>query len=242
MGSYKQKGFTIIELVLFLGITGALFAALMIGVNTNIYQQRYKDSVIAYKTLLEQQYADVAYPRNERNDKWTCNNETGVQPEPNGGEARGTSNCVLLGRYIQVKSNGTQAEVGSVIGIQPADTSGLTGDLAVLAAYSPRRSPIDKTDYSLAWDAALQTIDHQSSSASFLILRSPASGLVRTFALEEPLPSSLRDALTDARATAKVKNCVVPNGNVGLPTQSITVNANIGSANGIVLNGNDEQC
>lgn len=242
MGSYRQQGFTIIELILFLGITGALFAALMVGVNTNINQQRYKDSVISYKSLLEQQYSEVTYPRNERTDKWTCNNETGVQQEPNGGEARGTSNCVLLGRYIQIKDEGTSVEAGSVVGIQPTDSSALVGDIVTLAAYTPRISPIDKQQYSIDWDSRLETIDKSSSNASFLILRSPISGLIRTFALPEPLPSKLTDALTDVNAQARIKSCVVSNGNVGLPTQSVTVNASIGSANGVLLNGSDEEC
>lgn len=242
MGDQKQQGFTIIELILFLGITGALFAALMLGVNTNIYQQRYKDSVIAYKTLLEQQYSEVTYPRNERDDKWTCSSETGVQQEPNGGEARGTSNCVLLGRYVQIKNNGTEAEVGSVVGIQPIDTTALTGDVATLIAYSPRKSPISRQDRTIDWESVLKTTENQPSTASFLILRSPLSGLVRTFALSEPLPSNLRDALSETTATAKIKNCVVANGTVGLPTQSVTVNASVGSANGIVLKGSDEEC
>lgn len=242
MGNTKQQGFTIIELILFLGITGALFAALMLGVNTSIYQQRYKDSVVAYKTLLEQQYAEVTYPRNERDDKWTCSSESGVQLEPNGGEARGTSNCVILGRYIQIKANGTLVETGNVVGFQPIDTTSFTGDVATLAAYSPKLSPIGKQDHEIDWNSVLETTERRPSAAAFLILRSPLSGLIRTFAMVEPLPANLTGILTESTATAKIKNCVVPSGNVGLPTQSITINASIGSANGIVLGGNDEEC
>lgn len=38
----KERGFTVIELMLFLGVTGALFAALMFGVNASVNQQRYQ--------------------------------------------------------------------------------------------------------------------------------------------------------------------------------------------------------
>lgn len=242
MGNMKQRGFTIIELILFLGITGALFAALMLGVNTSIYQQRYKDSVMAYKSLLEQQYAEVTYPRNERDDKWTCTSESGVQQQPNGGEARGTSNCVLLGRYVQIKNNGSVVETGNVVGFQPADTTLLAGDIATLAAYTPRLSPLGKQDHEVEWQSILKSTEDQPSAASFLVLRSPLSGLIRTFALAEPLPANLNMALTEAAATAKIKNCVVQSGNIGMPLQSVTVSAVIGSANGVTIQGSDEEC
>lgn len=242
MGSMKQQGFTIIELILFLGITGALFAALMLGVNTSIYQQRYRDSVIAYKTLLERQYAEVTYPRNERDNNWTCNSESGVQQQSNGGQARGTSHCVLLGRYIQIKDNGAQIETGNVVGFQPADSTLLNGDIATLSAYAPQLSPIGRQDHEVEWQSVLETIEKRPSAASFLVLRSPLSGLIRTFAWNEPLPANLSSMLTETAATAKIKNCVVQAGNIGMPIQSVTVNASIGSANGIAIQGSDQEC
>jgi type II secretory pathway pseudopilin PulG len=242
MGNQKQRGFTIIELILFLGITGAMFAALMIGVNTSIAQQRYKESVTSYRALLEQQYAEVSHPRNDRDNKWTCSDDGGVQQAPNGGDARGTSNCVLLGRYIEIKANGTAVETGDVIGVQPLGNVTLTDDIAALIAYTPRLSPITPETRDVEWDSTLQTTAQRPSSASYLILRSPLSGLVRTFVRPEALPTNLVDALTPANSLATIKNCVVPGGAVGQPTQSVSVSAAVASANGIVVNGIDEEC
>jgi type II secretory pathway pseudopilin PulG len=237
-----QRGFTIVELILFLGITGALFAALIVGVNSSIGQQRYKESVVSYKALLEDQYSQVIHPQNGRDDKWTCDSTGGVAQAPNGGQARGTTDCVLLGRYIQVKDNGSKIETGDVIGIQPVDSSSLTNDILALAAYEPTISPINSTEDDVQWQSVLQSIDRQPSSASFLILRSPLSGLLRTFALSEPLPARLADAITPAAASLTLKNCIVPNGSIGMPVQSVSVAAPIASANGIVINGVDDQC
>ena len=37
----KKRGFTMIEVALFLAITGALFAGVTVGVQNSIFQQRY---------------------------------------------------------------------------------------------------------------------------------------------------------------------------------------------------------
>lgn len=243
MNSQKQWGFTIIELILFLGITGALFAGLMVGVNTNINTQRYKESAVSYKTLLEQQYSAVEYPSNSRDGNWSCDGATGVTPNPTAGLPRGTSDCVLLGRYVEIKDNGSKTETGDVVGIDPGESAdSLTGDLAVLRAYTPRLSPINVEERSLAWQSRLDVSGEGTSAASFLILRSPQSGIIRTFGMNETLPSQIVNVLTDTNAASVIKNCVVPSGFVAVPTHSVTVNAAIGSANGITLNGNDETC
>ena len=42
---HKRKGFTLIEIVLFLAITGLLFVGIIVGTNNSIGQQRFTDSV-----------------------------------------------------------------------------------------------------------------------------------------------------------------------------------------------------
>lgn len=243
MSNQKEWGFTIIELILFLGVTGALFAGLMVGVNTSINTQRYKESATSYKSFLEEQYSHVVYPRNTRDDTWACNTDSGVVSDPSSGVARGTSGCVLLGRYIEVKDDGARLVAGDVVGIDPGDSvQDLTGDLAVLRAYSPRISPIDVTDTDVNWQSRLEAVDGTASEASFLILRSPLSGIVRTFGMNQALPGQLTSALNDANAVAVIENCVVPSGYVSIPVQSVTVNAAVGSANGIVLEGHSKSC
>ena len=242
MSTQISRGFTIIELILFLGITGALFAALILGVNTSIAQQRYKDSVTSYKALLEQQYSEVDNPRNERDDKWVCTAENGIQ-SAQVGEARGTSRCVILGRYVQVKDSGARIETGDVIGIEPLDGLSLTSDIVALAAYAPQLSPVQPQTQEISWQSTLHVPQAGGvSDAGFLILRSPLSGLVRTFATNNHLPADLTDMITVQNSTASIKNCIVSNGPVGLPTQSVTMNAAVASANGIEINGNDSQC
>jgi type II secretory pathway pseudopilin PulG len=70
--SGAMSGFTIIELMLFLAVGAGLFAALMIGVNGNITQEHYRQSVLEYASLIQDQYSEVLNPRNDRDDNWKC--------------------------------------------------------------------------------------------------------------------------------------------------------------------------
>ena len=243
MNSQKQWGFTIIELILFLGITGMLFAGLMVGVNTSINTQRYKESAMSYKTLIEAQYSHVEHPRNSRDSNWNCDAVQGVTPDVAVGTPRGTSQCVLLGRYIEVKDNGSKIETGDVIGVDPgASTAGITSDLDILQAYVPRKSPINVELEDVGWQSRVETIDDSSSNASFLILRSPLSGIIRTFGSTTALPDQLISVVTPSAASSTIKNCIIPAGFISIPTSSVMVNASVGSANGVVLNGDDSEC
>ncbi|OGL22672.1 hypothetical protein A2707_05165 [Candidatus Saccharibacteria bacterium RIFCSPHIGHO2_01_FULL_45_15] len=242
MTSQKQWGFTIIELMLFLGITGALFAGLLVGVNTNINQQRYKESVVSYQGLLEQQYSRVYNPQNSRQGNETCTAEGGVESVTDSGQARGTSGCVLLGRYVQIKNDGMKIETGDVIGVEPAAASNGISDVDAIAAYAPRKSPINIQEYDVEWQSSLYSASQATSSASFLIIRSPVSGLVRAFGQDEPLPTVLSDMITVGAAGSSIKACVRNAASIGLPTQSVTVNAKIASPSGIQVNGGDTTC
>lgn len=246
MNSQKQRGFTIIELMLFLGITGALFAALMIGVNVNINQQHYRESVASYKTLLEGQYSEVINPRSYRkeNDNWICSAANGIESVSDP-QTLGTSDCVLLGRYIQIEDGGKQIETGDVVGIEPLGASGTVGDLATLVSYAPRRSQVNTSRHEVEWQSMLQTYDSGAATASYMILRAPTSGLLRVFGSGSALPANLSDMITDATANSRIEMCVMGDGNVGLPTQAVGINAAIAGPNGVyvkTIDKGDTQC
>lgn len=243
MNSQKQWGFTIIELILFLGITGLLFAGLMVGVNTNIATQRYKESAVGYKAVFEKQYSLVEHPQNSRNGNWNCDMAAVITQSPAGGIPRGTSRCVLLGRYIELKNGGTQVEVGDAVGVDPGLRSdGVMSDLDEIKAYQPRKSPIDVETIAVGWGSQLKTDDNKESTASYLILRSPLSGSIRTFGSKEPLSEQLTSAVTQESSLSVIKNCIIPSGYVSVPVYSVTVSAVAGGVNSVALDGNDETC
>jgi type II secretory pathway pseudopilin PulG len=243
MAPQDIRGFTIIELLLFLSISGLLFVALMTGVSTSINQQRYRDSVTSLSGLLQQQYSEVANTRNDRDNNWTCDASTVTQDETNG-QVRGTSSCVVLGRYIRTVDNGSQLEIGDVIGSQP-DVSGDTtvdGDIAALAAYNPKTSPIGQTTNRLEWGATLHDITGHSANFALLIVRSPVSGLIRAFVLPSGLPSVLSDMITKDTAAQPYTACVAADSWSFGPTQAVVISPATAGANGVEVKGDNNGC
>lgn len=236
-----QRGFTVIELILFLAVSGALMTGLLFGVNANISQQRYQDSARSLQGLFQQQYFDVQNTTNERSEEWRCG-ETGIEAtDRDNGQARGTTNCLLLGRYVQIKPGGTELELGAVVGRAPTeDLAG--GDIATLVQHNPRLSPVGVEKVDVDWQSRLYVYGGDTVGASVVFLRSPASGVVRTFVGTGELPVAIGSILTPAAATNELVQCIESGSQILGPTWSLTVRANVSSPTGVTLNQNDERC
>ena len=79
MGIKTDSGFTIIEAMLFLAVAGALTVAVLAGSGAAINQQRYKDSVNSFKSLLQQQYSEATNVVNDRDGTQACANAVVVR-------------------------------------------------------------------------------------------------------------------------------------------------------------------
>ena len=246
MTMHKQGGFTIIEVVLFLAITGGLFAALMIGVNTNITQQRYLDSVRSYKALIQSQYAAVLDTRNENTQKGNCNDSTGTLSEGDDRINWGASHCVILGRAIVIRgsTNGGDrktVETSSVIApdkgddreAQNADDKKIFTDF-----YKPYRAEFDQETVTLDWDSELTDTNPDKKTEStiiILILRSPVTGLIQTFAVPSGDPLNLVDVINNS--VSELKNCIYNESGSLQPTQLVTIKTGIAGADAVALDG-----
>jgi len=227
-----MRGFTVIELMLFLGITGALFVGLMIGVNSSITQQRYKESVNSLVAILQGQYSEVDNTRNDRSDDWSCTGGTVVE-DPVAGQKRGTSSCVLLGKAVQIQNDGSVIRVMPVIGVEPGELVSAS-DIDALQAYLPKLSTYNETVRELDWQTFLTDTESHRSTFSMLVLRSPVSGLLRVFASNDPLPGDLTTMINADNATTERKLCL--RGERGaLPVFSIIVNPRIGGPDGVMV-------
>lgn len=69
-----RKGFTLIEVTLFLALTVALFFPLIVGTSTNISRQRYQDAVNDVYSYLQNAYSEVEniVNANTGGDRTTC--------------------------------------------------------------------------------------------------------------------------------------------------------------------------
>lgn len=179
-------GFTIIETLLFLAITGLLVATLLGGVGIALNNQRYNDSVQAFKLFLQNQYSDLANVYNDRDSSWQCNSSAATTQPNGGGQVPGQSDCFLMGRYITIDNSAlTQTDV---VGRSNGGT--VTGDdVDLFANYNLNVSKVYTERSTLEWGARIawplsgdgSRPAGTSRSMALLLLRSPTSGTIYTF-------------------------------------------------------------
>jgi type II secretory pathway pseudopilin PulG len=244
MGTIKNAGFTIIETMLFLGITGLLIATMLVGVGTSINIQRYRDSVTSLENILQTQYSQVTNVDNgERTQAWSCDSTATITTSGGTDTApRGQSDCIILGRYITTTSDQTLG-IYSVVGYVNPATVLSNDDVTALQAYTINTSPLLSSSYSTEWGSTLITpVTHTPINFSILILRSPTSGIVRTFVNPtQSVAAGDLHTLIDPQylATTSTATICVSSAATTLFTglSAIRVNANAATSSGVEVVG-----
>ena len=224
----NQAGFTIIETMLFLGITGLLIMGVLVGAGTSINIQRYHDSVTSLQSVLQRQFSEVSNVSRDSADTSLC-----------GGGLRGQSDCVILGRFVTT-INDQKLSIKSVIGTIPNPPTASTDDVDVLKDYKVQVSDVNSETYDVEWGASLVRPGGNTSMAfSMLILRSPTSGVVRTFINPNASidDSKVQDLIDPLALTQPAKVCVDSNGLFTGGKSAVIVMANTSSASGIETQG-----
>lgn len=184
MAAKTNNGFTVIETMLFLGVAGALTMGVLVGSGVAINQQRYRDSVNSLKSFIQQQYNEVTNVVNSRDGSEACTNAVVVQPPATvTPQSRGTSDCMLLGRYITIDPTGKELTASNVVGYRTPGVPEEASDIAEIRTnYELGQSSINRETATVAWNATIvrpQTT--QPRPLSMLIIRSPLSGSIMTY-------------------------------------------------------------
>lgn len=190
MSTSRNTGFTIIETMLFLGISGLLVVALLVGTGASINTQRYRDSVNTFMSFLQQQYTEVNNVSNERGGDWSCGSDGAKAKQGDGLVVpRGQSDCFIAGKLITVNKDGVITTL-PVTGLQTGTAEG--SDISkLLSNYLFGLSTVGEQKTSLEWDAKLSwpvegAGDNSKAAGTpraiwILIVRSPDSGSTYTF-------------------------------------------------------------
>ncbi len=194
MGTNKLAGFTIIETMLFLAISGLLVVSLLVGVGASVNVQRYRDATESFKALLQQQYADLTSVQNGRNDNWNCGSN--AKPTTAGPvfENRGQSDCMLMGKYVRIDSG--KISIFTVIGYQKS-TADQANDVASLKNNYTLNASASEVDRStMEWGTQISfpvTVNGSPNPVpatphkiGILFIRSPDSGQIYTFSNNDP--------------------------------------------------------
>jgi type II secretory pathway pseudopilin PulG len=234
MKASNQAGFTIIETMLFLGITGLLVMGVLVGAGTSINIERYHDSVTSLQSTLQQQYSEVSNVSNESSGDLKCYGDNKTDPV-------GQSDCVIIGRYISTVDT-SRLSIKSVVGyISNTDLfSSIQNDINAIKQVNIQISPVNGQTYDIEWGASLVKPGGNNPLAfSMLILRSPVSGVVRTFINPSAVvaDSDIATMLTQAALTQSLKACVNSNGMFTGGKSAIYINPSSTSGGGIEMQG-----
>ena len=182
-----QPGFTIIETMLFLTISAALTIGILVGANTMINQQRYRDSVASLKNSIQQLYADTETPINDRTGSEFCKPNAEIITTGGAMQDRGTSDCLLLGRVFTVGADGKTTESHQVIGKRrvgiPSPNVGDSEVSDLLTNYDLTISPLNEYKSTINWGGAVVSAGTGAvQSATIMVVRLPVSGALVTLA------------------------------------------------------------
>lgn len=258
-----MQGFTIIEVTLFLAVSGLLMMGILGGAMSGINQQRYRDATTTLQSQMHQLYIDTLNVHSlSVNQDLEC-------IEPSGSAAsgiRGRTGCLLLGRFMQIDTGGnyevynvvsTQVQsIGTVAGCAAEDARGID----VFAGCGLQVDAANVESGSVGWGATLSwpregggSRPHPDSDPNrlgaerelaLLVLRSPNTGHVYTFtgdrAEEQPSTNYLQALIRNGRegeyhGTTHRVVCVDPTGMTIAEPMAILIRQNATSSQHIEL-------
>lgn len=195
----KRKGFTIVEVALFLGLTGILFVGIVMGTNNSIVQQRFFDSTQSYAEFLRSIYSQVSNPegvgtgRSEELAIYGKLISFGQTVDLSGHNIPNDEQKIFVYDVVgDVVGTGTGAAVELLRNMNASVVVGDAGSMSVAGiaeTYEPRwTATIETTTERGASDAA----DSNLYRGTILVVRHPRSGTVNTLVSPEVLPINER--------------------------------------------------
>ncbi len=115
----ERKGFTIVEVMLFLALSGFLLVGILVGTGSNIANQRYKDAVEDAVDALRSAYSFVAdtQVQTRETNMGVCGNTVDGKTNSDGSDkntGRGRTTCAVYGAVVTIK--GDTIQTTSLIG------------------------------------------------------------------------------------------------------------------------------
>jgi len=250
-----SSGFTIIETMLFLAITGLLIVGALIGTGVALNNQRYRDAVETLKTTVQGQYAELGSIKNDRSNNWNCGSDaTPVE----GDTDRGQTDCFIVGRYMVL--NKGDVTIYTVLAHENAGASVKATDVQGLKTNYTYNVSEQTESRSMEWSTEVgwPTTGNEAkapqtpASLAILFVRSPQTGIIYTFSSNDT--PATPDVITSATFTDIMSDnystpgegmgertiCVVQPGAFALGgDRSVFINAQASTASAVEIRTND---
>lgn len=256
-----RRGFTLVEVSLFLAITAAIFVSIAVGTQNSIFQQRYNDAVQNFAEFLRSIYSQV----------------TNVQSEGDG-----RSGYAIYGKLVNFEKddngNNNKITTYNIVGNVAEDDLGNDNVLERLKKLNAdvvlNKGDGEKIEYEPVgfvenyrprWASQIQTTGgwnddgYNVYTGALLIVRHPSSGTVYTYSSNEPIKNvdeyirSLNSGLSaenqllvnienkEFSAANDVDFCVNPNGaERSTLRRDIRIVAGARNATGVEIIADDE--
>ena len=155
---------------------------------------------------------------------------------------RGQGDCVLLGKYITSSPDGKKLITYPIYGYTTAKD--VTDDLSTLQKYEMYLLTSSGEDYPIEWGVSMKNASVSSASFTLAILRSPSSGVIRTFVSNTNSAALTKAALINSSAMqTDLLICLDFNDltNIG-SRKGVKVLAGSSSTSGVLFIGDNSGC
>lgn len=226
----RQKGYTVVEVTLFLGISGLLFLVALFATGSTIRTVRFSDSGFSLEAFIQKQYDNVLNGVNTRGDQIVCNAGSIVS----GSQTPGTSDCFFMGKLVLFDQGNYQVNTYDIIGVEPDDLDLGQSDEQLIADYQPSVVTSSGTEtYSIPWQAYISGIRRVSTADAtpqatnaLALIRSPRSSRIVSYTYEEPATSPTVNLLSivsvpTTNANKLTNYCLSSADNIGIPAKLV---------------------
>ncbi len=189
-----KKGFTLVEVVLFLALSGALVLIVIGGTSRSIAEKRFEDTTNNFVSYLEDLYSSVDYTR--------------------GTSIGGNSDRAVYGKLIEMVTAGKKTTFTSYTVIASADTKNVNNPDALQAILalepsSPYPTIVDTSgvvisseEYKPSWGGWITAQENPGDllpQILILILRHPKTGMKFTYVTYHPTGTPTTDPSFDLK-------------------------------------------
>lgn len=182
-----RRGFTLVEVSLFLAITAAIFVSIAVGTQNSIFQQRYNDAVQNFAEFLRSVYSQVMNVQSEgygRSEYAIYGKLVNFEEDENGNNKITTYN--VIGDVAEDDlDNGNVLDRLKKLNADVVLNKGVGEDI--------KYEPVGFVeDYRPRWASQIQTTKgwdekYEVFTGALLIVRHPSSGTVYTYSSNEPI-------------------------------------------------------
>lgn len=209
----RVRGFTIVEVILFLAISTVLLGMAVSYTSNSLKQARYNDTAKGFESFIEQAYAEV------QAGTATRTSGAGAGSCPTVGVAAGASdNCIVLGRLLSFDTAAGSNKLVAVhtVVANATPSSPPAGDID---AFSKHNTRVQETtavhSYKMDWGTEISSARYMGGlgTAAFnrlAILRSPVTESIYLFTFSSvTAPTSGASLIADLTADKANKQSVI---------------------------------